>query len=69
MLAGAALPDPHWVMLGLGTALMSVFALARLRIPQPRSGARVDEGWVDEMAEPAGPAGRGAGHGGEKVGR
>ncbi|MFI8527661.1 N-formylglutamate amidohydrolase [Promicromonospora sukumoe] len=69
VLAGAALPDPHWVMLGLGTALMSVFALARLRIPQPRSGARVDEGWVDEMAEPVGPAGRGAGHGGEKVSR
>lgn len=69
VLAGAALPDPHWVMLGLGTAVMSVFALARLRIPQPRSGARVDEGWVDEMAEPVGPAGRRAGHGGEKVSR
>ncbi|WP_020016886.1 hypothetical protein [Promicromonospora sukumoe] len=69
VLAGAALPDPHWLMLGLGTAVMSVFALARLRIPQPRSGARVDKGWVEEMAEVGGPAGRGTGPGGEKVGR
>ncbi|GGM22453.1 N-formylglutamate amidohydrolase [Promicromonospora citrea] len=50
VLAGAALPDPHWPTLGLGTALMSVFALARLRIPQPRRGARVDKRWVEEMA-------------------
>ncbi|MFD7309876.1 hypothetical protein [Promicromonospora sp. NPDC059942] len=64
VLAGAALPDPHWITLGLGTALMSVFALARLRIPHPRSGARVDEGWVEEMAEPTGPA---VGRGDERV--
>ncbi|MFD2796241.1 hypothetical protein ACFS27_21950 [Promicromonospora vindobonensis] len=58
VLAGAALPDPHWPILGLGTALMSVFALARLRIPQPRSRARVDENWVERMpgaVEPPGP--------------
>ncbi|MEV0894209.1 hypothetical protein [Promicromonospora sp. NPDC050262] len=65
VLAGAALPDPHWPTLGLGTALMSVFALARLRIPEPRSRARVDEGWVEEMAEPTGPA---VGRGDERVG-
>ncbi|MCP2263802.1 N-formylglutamate amidohydrolase [Promicromonospora thailandica] len=52
VLAGAALPDPHWPTLGLGTALMSVFALARLRIPRPRRGARVDNGWVGELAGP-----------------
>ncbi|MFI6427085.1 hypothetical protein [Promicromonospora sp. NPDC050880] len=52
VLAGAALPDPHWPTLGLGTALMSLFAMARLRIPQPRSGARVDREWVEHMAGP-----------------
>jgi hypothetical protein len=68
VVAGAALPDPHWPLLGLGTGLMSVLALARLRIPQPRSGARVDEDWVERMAEPAGTSGPGTGRGGEKVG-
>ncbi|WP_275003942.1 hypothetical protein [Promicromonospora iranensis] len=68
VLAGAALPDPHWPALGLGTALMSVFALARLRIPQPRSRARVDKTWVDQMPGPVEAHGSGAGRGGEKVG-
>ncbi len=68
VLAGAALPDPHWPTLGLGTALMSVFALARLRIPQPRSRARVDENWVEQMPGPVEAHGPGAGRGGEKVG-
>ncbi|MFC4629867.1 hypothetical protein ACFO6V_16585 [Promicromonospora alba] len=68
VLAGAALPDPHWPTLGLGTALMSVFALARLRIPQPRSRARVDEDWVERMAEPVGHSGSEPERGGEKVG-
>ncbi|GAB2499422.1 hypothetical protein GCM10027063_43750 [Promicromonospora xylanilytica] len=69
VLAGAALPDPHWPTLGLGTALMSVFALARLRIPQPRSRARVDEAWVDQMPGAVDAPGADAGRGGEKVGR
>lgn len=68
VLAGAALPDPHWPALGLGTALMSVFALARLRIPQPRSRARVDKNWVEQMPGPVEAHGPGAGPGGEKVG-
>lgn len=68
VLAGAALPDPHWPTLGLGTALMSVFALARLRIPQPRSRARVDENWVEQMPGPVEGHGPGARQGGEKVG-
>ncbi|WP_369371873.1 N-formylglutamate amidohydrolase [Promicromonospora sp. Populi] len=67
VLAGAALPDPHWGALGLGTALMSVFALARLRIPQPRSRARVDKHWVEQMAEPSGTPGPEPGRGGERV--
>jgi hypothetical protein len=57
VLAGAALPDPHWPTLGFGTALMSVFALARLRIPQPRSRARVDETWVEQMPGAGGAPG------------
>ncbi|MDR7381566.1 hypothetical protein [Promicromonospora iranensis] len=57
VLAGAALPDPHWPALGLGTALMSVFALARLRIPQPRSRARVDKSWVEQMPGATGAPG------------
>lgn len=69
VLAGAALPDPHWPALGLGTALMSVFALARLRIPQPRSRARVDKDWVEQMAEPSGTPGPESRRGGERVGR
>lgn len=68
VLAGAALPDPHWPTLGLGTALMSVFALARLRIPQPRSRARVDENWVEQMPGTGESSGPGIGRGGEKVG-
>ncbi|MFJ3404001.1 hypothetical protein [Promicromonospora sp. NPDC090134] len=59
VLAGAALPDPHWPTLGLGTALMSVFALARLRIPRPRSEARVDQRWVEEMADSSSVSGHG----------
>jgi hypothetical protein len=69
VLAGAALPDPHWPALGLGTALMSVFALARLRIPQPRSRARVDADWVEQMPAALAAPGSEAGQGGEKVGR
>lgn len=68
VLAGAALPDPHWPALGLGTTLMSVFALARLRIPQPRSRARVDKSWVEQMPGPVETHGPEAGRGGEKVG-
>ena len=68
VLAGAALPDPHWPTLGLGTALMSVFALARLRIPQPRSRARMDEAWVEQMPSTVEAPGTDVGRGGEKVG-
>lgn len=68
VLAGAALPDPHWPALGLGTALMSVFALARLRIPQPRSGTRVDPDWVEHMAAPVSVPGPETRQGGERVG-
>ncbi|GAA4705550.1 hypothetical protein APR04_001901 [Promicromonospora umidemergens] len=68
VLAGAALPDPHWPALGLGTVLMSVFALARLRIPRPRSRARVDQNWVEQMSERSAPDGPETARGGEKVG-
>ena len=68
VLAGAALPDPHWPTLGFGTALMSVFALARLRIPQPRSRARVDASWVEQMPRAIEAPGPDARRGGEKVG-
>ncbi|MFD2025594.1 hypothetical protein [Promicromonospora aerolata] len=68
VLAGAALPEPHWPVLGLGTALMSVFALARLRIPQPRNRARVDESWVAQMPGAIEAPGADTRRGGEKVG-
>jgi hypothetical protein len=68
VLAGAALPDPHWPALAAGTVVMSVFALARLRIPRPRSRARVDKDWLEQMPERAIGQGPATGRGGEKVG-
>ncbi|RPF22175.1 hypothetical protein [Myceligenerans xiligouense] len=42
--------DPRWPVIGTAAVLMTFFALARLRIPKPRSGAHVDKGWVNTMA-------------------
>jgi hypothetical protein len=36
-LAGAALEDPNWLLLGLGAIVLSILALTRLRIPGRRS--------------------------------
>ncbi|GAB3157382.1 hypothetical protein GCM10027059_00160 [Myceligenerans halotolerans] len=46
--------DPRWPVIGTAAVLMTVFALARLRMPKPRPDARVDKDWVDGMADPDG---------------
>lgn len=40
ILAAAALEQPNWYLIGSGTFVMSVFALAGLRIPRPPVAAR-----------------------------
>ncbi|WP_125775121.1 hypothetical protein [Antribacter gilvus] len=50
VLAGAALEDPNWWLINAGTLAMSVFALAKLRIPRPRAEMRVDREWQETLA-------------------
>jgi hypothetical protein len=44
--------DPRWPVIGTAAVLMTIFALARLRMPKPRSVAHVDKEWVEGMADP-----------------
>lgn len=50
VLAGAALESPNWWLINAGTVAMSVFALAKLRIPRPRTETRVDGAWHESLA-------------------
>ncbi|GAA1872163.1 hypothetical protein [Myceligenerans crystallogenes] len=42
--------DPRWPVIGGAAAVMTLFALARLRMPRPPRHPRVDKRWIDKMA-------------------